>query len=85
MITDTKTYPNKAGSTLIIKPVEIGDKKGKKFVVSIPKESYENGRIVIEWGEFIGEGYEHLIDNITDVYMEKGILRIEGYVKGYMG
>lgn len=85
MITDTKTYTNKAGSTLIIKPVEIGDKKGKKFIVSIPKESYKNRKIAIEWDEFIGEGYEHLIDNITGVYMEKGILRIEGYVKEYMG
>ncbi|MGA4466565.1 hypothetical protein ACPA2L_28735 [Bacillus bombysepticus] len=84
MIMDTKTYTNKAGSTLIIKSVEIEDEKVKKFIVSIPKESYENGRIAIEWGEFIGEGYEHLIENITGVYMEKGILRVEGYVKGYM-
>ncbi|MRD38232.1 hypothetical protein GH882_20100 [Bacillus thuringiensis] len=37
-------------SFLIIKPVEIGDEKGKKFIVSIPKESYGNGRIAIEWG-----------------------------------
>ncbi|MCU5571588.1 hypothetical protein OCA42_17050 [Bacillus cereus] len=80
----TKTYTNKAGSTLIIKPAEIADEKVKKFIVSIPKESYENGRVAIEWGEFIGEGYEHLIENITGVYMEKGILRVEGYVKGYM-
>ncbi|PHE75146.1 hypothetical protein [Bacillus wiedmannii] len=80
MTNEIKTFTNNTGSTLKVEMIETKNEKVKRFTVSIPKESYEKNRVAIEPGGFFGEDYGNMIDKITGVYIEDGVLRIEGFI-----
>ncbi|MDA2537625.1 hypothetical protein P4I85_34430 [Bacillus cereus] len=79
MTNEIVTYNDNKGFVFEIEYLK--EENAKMFTITIPKEVYEKEEIGIEWGNFVGEGYEKMIDYIIGVYIKEGMLIVKGFMK----